>query len=134
MKLTRRAMAQHIADLTAAHGIRVTHRRSRQAWAVRGFSDVPADSHVNWPVKEIIIPPVRSQITYAMALHEIGHILSRQNSHSVLIREKAAWLWANKNALIWTDKMSHLQSRALIGYAFWGRRRRPPRRPRPLLG
>ena len=95
----KQQMAQHITDLTTAHDIQVTHlRSSRNAWAIRE-ADGGAD--------EIIIPPVRSEITYVMALHEIGHILGRyQNSPRVAVRERWAWQWAHDNVLIWTPRMA----------------------------
>ena len=100
MRLSKQQMAQHIANLAAAHDIRVTlQRSSRNAWAIRE-GDGAAD--------EIIIPPVRSEITYTVALHEIGHILGRyQRSRYRMIRERWAWQWARENALTWTPRIEH---------------------------
>ena len=42
-------------------------------------------------------------LSYATAMHEIGHILGRyQNSRRVMVRESWAWVWARRNALMWT--------------------------------
>ena len=55
---------------------------------------------------EVQIPPIRSDVTYAVALHEIGHNLGRhQNSRRSIVREVWAWRWARTNALIWTPRM-----------------------------
>jgi hypothetical protein len=47
-----------------------------------------------------------SSLSYATALHEIGHWKGRyQRSRNVIVRERWAWQWARKNALIWTRAM-----------------------------
>ena len=99
----KQQMAQHITELTTAHDIQVNHlRSSRNAWAIRE-ADGGAD--------EIIIPPVRSEITYVTALHEIGHILGRyQNSPRVAVRERWAWHWAKANALFWSQAMERYRA------------------------
>jgi len=61
------------------------------------------------------IPPIRSAISCATALHEVGHVLGRfQLSKSTLVRERAAWRWARRNALMWTPAVERcrLASRA----------------------
>jgi hypothetical protein len=56
--------------------------------------------------KEVCIPHIKSPIAYATALHEIGHILGRhQQSKDSMVRERWAWQWAKRNALIWTPVM-----------------------------
>jgi hypothetical protein len=61
--------------------------------------------------EEICITPVKSTISYAIALHEVGHILGRhQRSSYVLVRERWAWNWARQNARKWTPAMeAHAQ-------------------------
>lgn len=51
------------------------------------------------------IRPVKSERTYAEALHEIGHILGPWQKASELAQECGAWIWARKNALHWTLPM-----------------------------
>ena len=66
---------------------------------------------------ELWLAPVRSALSYAVALHEIGHWKgSRQNSRSVMVRERAAWQWARENALIWTDAMERCATQSLAWY------------------
>ena len=80
-------------------------RRPAQAWSVNEF-------------EEICIPPIRSAISYATALHEIGHIKGRyQRSRSAMVRERWAWHWARANALIWTPATERNAYDALTRYA-----------------
>ena len=54
--------------------------------------------------EEIYITPIRSELSYAVALHELGHVLGpHQSSRCVLVRERAAWKWAKRNALVASD-------------------------------
>src|SRR5258708_39773715 len=62
--------------------------------------------------------PIKSGISYATALHEVGHILGRhQHSNSTMVRERWAWHWARVNALIWTPAMEQSARKALEWYA-----------------
>jgi len=58
-------------------------------------------------VLEIHLPIIRSQLDYATALHEIGHICGRYQGlrYKNLTRERWAWEWARCNALVWTRAM-----------------------------
>jgi hypothetical protein len=54
----------------------------------------------------IQVRPIKSAVTYAVALHEIGHVLgTHQGSRRKAVRERWAWRWAKRNALVWTPKM-----------------------------
>jgi hypothetical protein len=67
--------------------------------------------------EEIGVPPIKSAISYATALHELGHQKgSHQRSKSVLVRERWAWQWARKTALLWTPQMERSAQRALAWY------------------
>jgi hypothetical protein len=73
---------------------------------------------VDGSVIEVQIPPIRSSIAYATALHEIGHIFGRhQNSRRMLVREREAWRWARAIALIWTPAMERVATKSLAWYA-----------------
>ena len=66
---------------------------------------------------ELQLPTVRSALSYATALHEIGHVKGRhQKSRSVMVRERWAWRWARENALIWNDAMERRATKALAWY------------------
>lgn len=66
----------------------------------------------------IKIRPVKTAITYAIALHEIGHILGpRQTGKNTrLDKEVGAWEWAEANAIEWTDAMSAKRAKCLQSY------------------
>jgi hypothetical protein len=68
-------------------------------------------------LEEIHIAPVRSAVSYATALHEIGHVCGRhQWSRRVLVRERWAWKWARANALFWTPAMERSAAARLAWY------------------
>jgi len=48
-----------------------------------------------------VVPPVRGQVSYFVALHELGHLLSRGNSSlRQLEREADAWRFALRHSLV----------------------------------
>ncbi len=66
-------MAKHIEGLCAAHQIEVSsHSRGGRAYR---------------RTRRVDIRPVRSAVTYAVALHEFGHILGENQTRSCLERE-----------------------------------------------
>ena len=98
-------MRRHVLDLSIAHAIQVS-------WCVR-----PSKAYAVKESREICIAPIRSAISYATALHEIGHVCGQhQASPHSLIREAAAWRWARANALTWNYGMEKLAGEA-IGFA-----------------
>ena len=96
-------MRQHVLDLCDQHEIEIE-------WIDRG----------GWAAREldlIQIPPIRSAISYAVALHEIGHICGRyQTSKAQTVRERWAWVWAREKAVKWTASMDR-KARASLVYA-----------------
>jgi hypothetical protein len=98
-------MRQHVSKLCREHQITCHEvKRPNQAYALR-----EAD--------EIGIALIRSAVSYAAAMHEIGHHLGRrQTSRSVLVREREARQWARSNARIWTPSMERSALRALEWY------------------
>ena len=71
-------MASHVADLCAEHGITIVERASYGGWASKKS-------------RTICIKPVKTQRTYIVALHEIGHIVGSGRSGTRLEQEAAAW-------------------------------------------
>jgi hypothetical protein len=54
----------------------------------------------------IFTPRIRSRVAYAVALHELGHVLGHPvEEPKTLNREVLAWRWAKANALEWTALM-----------------------------
>lgn len=75
----------HIAALCEEHGIRRTVAEGRGRARVKE----------RW----IQHPPIRDEMAYFVALHEIGHICVGLRE-SRLEREAAAWEWALRSALV----------------------------------
>jgi hypothetical protein len=126
--MTLDAMWEHVERLAAQHGITID--TGRVATPIEALA-------VPWP-RTICIPLLRSAVSYATALHEMGHIVL-----GYVADERAAWEWARQNALVWSLAMERtLQHdrlwRASAGEAGNGRhdlraRRFSHRRARRLL-
>jgi hypothetical protein len=116
-------MDAHVEDLCRAHGIELVGASSRgRAIRWRGGK------------LEISIPPVRGQVSYFIALHEIGHLVGRGRSAPRLESEANAWIWALDHSVVEpTPATLRSISRRLSGYLDWARnrqyRRVPPRIP-----
>ena len=83
---------------------------------------------------EISIPPIKGQVSYFIALHEIGHLVGRGRSAPRLESEANAWVWALQHAAVEpTPATRRSIVRRLEGYLTWARnrqyRRVPPRIP-----
>jgi hypothetical protein len=106
------AMRQHIEELLVRYqeddvGVRWIERPDR-ARVLRA-----PESH-GGEVVEIQIPRIRSSVSYSTALHEIGHAQGKyQRSRHEMVRERWAWEWARRNAIVWTDEMERHASKAL---------------------
>jgi hypothetical protein len=106
MAISREAarLQKHIANICLREGIKVEYRTNGgRAWR---------------RTKRISIAPVKSFVTYAVALHEIGHVLGRHPARK-LDREAAAWEWARANALEWNERMEATMKDRLDSYARW---------------
>ena len=103
--LTRTEMHEHIVALCERNEILIQWCvNPNQAWAMRQWD-------------EIKIPQIKSEISYAVGLHEIGHVLGQhQTSKRVLVRQRWAWRWARENALIWTSRMERRACSSLDWY------------------
>jgi len=83
----RDELAQHIQRLCDQHGVDIVERKSRGAWArKRG--------------RTISIRPVKTERTYIIALHEIGHIVGRNRSARRLEQEAAAWDFVLEQSIV----------------------------------
>jgi hypothetical protein len=81
----------------------------------------------------IRIPPVRGQVTYFVALHEIGHLIGPGRSGTRLEKEAAAWRWALAETLVEpTDACRRRIGTRLRSYVIWAEHRQHRRRP-PVL-
>jgi hypothetical protein len=101
-------MRRHVGDLAQRHEILLDTRR------IKRTADAYALREADGASDEVQMPPIRSELTYATALHEIGHILGRhQSSRLQMVRERWAWEWARRNALVWTPRMERSAVEAL---------------------
>ena len=118
-------MEAHVEELCAEHGIELVGSSSRgRAIRWRGGR------------LEISIPPIKGQVSYFIALHEIGHLVGRGRSAPRLEAEANAWLWALEHCAVEpTPATRRSIVRRLEGYLAWARnrqyRRVPPRIPEP---
>lgn len=96
--------ASHVARICKIEDITVeSHSRGGRAYRHRRL---------------IKIRPVKTAITYAVALHEIGHILGpRQTGKNIrLDKEVGAWEWAEQHAIEWTEAMAAVRAKCLKSY------------------
>lgn len=118
-------MEAHVEQLCREHGIELSGSSARgRAIRWRGGR------------LQISIPAIRGQVSYFIALHEIGHLVGRGRSAPRLEAEANAWLWALANAAVEpSDATLRSISKRLDGYLRWARnrqyRRVPPRIPEP---
>jgi hypothetical protein len=93
------------------------HRRSQKAFlklcadeeADVQWCDVPSKAlALSGELEFILTPQITSEIAYAVAMHELGHIKRRDQSSDQIERERAAWEWARRNALMWTPHIGTL--------------------------
>ena len=70
-----RTLDLHIDDLCARHGIRRVAGRGRAVVIKVHHRDGPTERRL-----EIRVPPVRGQVSYFDALHDIGHLIGAGRS------------------------------------------------------
>jgi len=80
--------------------------------------------------RRVRLSPVKSDVTYAIALHEIGHILG-DHPKTRIDKEVAAWQWAKTHSLVWTPEMQATASKRLSSYVAWSRRHQTMKVPGP---
>jgi hypothetical protein len=117
------ALEAHVEELCEQHGIELAGS-SRRGRAIRWRGGR----------LEIAIPEIRGQVSYFIALHEIGHLVGPGRSAPRLEAEANAWLWALERAAVEPTVATRRSIvRRLQGYLDWARnrqhRRVPPRIP-----
>ena len=115
-KVKRIEMALHIQELCAAHDITVKYQ---------SLSDDVPRYYAQQQGRVIQIRPTKNTGYYVSALHEIGHIVGERQGPktSTLTKELYAWLWARKNALVWTDTAERIMRRAMDSYGWTNRQK-----------
>ena len=113
----------HVRELCEEYGIEIAGA-SRRGRAIR---------YVGGDLV-IAIPEIRGQVSYLVALHEIGHLIGPGRSAPRLEAEANAWVWALRATTVEPTEAS-LRSigRRLDGYLQWAlnrqHRKHPPRIP-----
>lgn len=109
---------EHINILLVQHGIAVDWRARTKPRAWRR-------------PRKVRLEPIRGASSYAVALHEIGHVVGPQSGRR-LDKEAQAWRWAQENSIEWTDGMARLAARCIQTYLVWCERKRgawvPPKK------
>ena len=82
-----------------------------------------------WPkARRVRLPEIKSAVTYAVALHELGHIIGHQSGLRI-DREAQAWRWAEANAIEWTETMMRKAAKCIASYLAACARRKNMRVP-----
>lgn len=79
------SLRAHALGLAEKHGIEVVYRGHGIAYRKD---------------RRVTIPEIRGQVSYLVALHEIGHIVIRPEPPLRLQQEAAAWRWALDNSIV----------------------------------
>src|SRR5262249_1934558 len=96
-------MREHVERVIEEN--KITYRPVERIRKSKCFPCKPGDR----PVVQFV--PAWSEITYAVALHELGHVFGRHSDHvDDIVRERDAWDWARDNAVVWSPKMERLAS------------------------
>jgi hypothetical protein len=126
-RVTIREMRQHMAALI----IGIDTGRIPSGWQLR-LKQVCIDEarlvfHMRAKGPSLVVlhlPKIRSYLSYATALHELGHIHGRYQSklwnmprYRAVTSERWAWIWARQNALIWTPAMEREAAGSLASYS-----------------
>lgn len=100
--------ADHFERLVTFYGVHVEYKPgSGRAWR---------------KTKRMRIPLIKTAVTYALALHELGHLVGPQGTHRIT-KELEAWEWARANAMEWTKPMASKAHDCLMTYKAWAIRR-----------
>ena len=95
-------MIDHVQSLCRSHAIGLFWcRRPDRSYSMRACD-------------EITVAPIKSVVSYAVALHILGR---HQESRQCIVREHWAWDWAKRNALVWTPRMARCAAGSLRWYA-----------------
>tara|TARA_R100000808_G_C2133365_1_gene142112 strand:- start:775 stop:1185 length:411 start_codon:yes stop_codon:yes gene_type:complete len=111
-KVKRIDMAIHIQEICAKYNITVRYQT---------LKDKQPNYYARPATKEIHVRPTKNTGYYVSTLHEIGHILGDYQGAQWGIRTKEihAWVYARKNALVWTETAERVMRKAMDTYG-WG--------------
>lgn len=78
--------------------------------------------------KEVFTPKIVCSASYAVALHELGHLFTWKDKKTRIDNELAAWDWAADNAIIWDDNMAKIRRECLRSYLESGKYKAPKKK------
>lgn len=105
-----KVLAKHIRDTARSNAVKIKKyvRLQGDPRTLQAYSN----DEERW----IEIPAVKSRVSYAIALHELGHILGPWQDRSLIEREAGAWKWARAHALVWSKAMDVTMHKGLQSY------------------
>ena len=122
-KVKRIDMAIHIQEICAKYNLTVRYQT---------LKDKQPNYYARPATKEIHVRPTKNTGYYVSTLHEIGHILGDYQGAQwgtdyaglsqdkiILTKEIYAWIYARKNALVWTETAERVMRKAMDSYG-WG--------------
>ena len=122
-KVKRIDMAIHIQEICAKYNLTVRYQT---------LKDKQPNYFARPATKEIHVRPTKNTGYYVSTLHEIGHILGDYQGAQwgtdyaglsqdkiILTKEIHAWIYARKNALVWTETAERVMRKAMDSYG-WG--------------
>jgi hypothetical protein len=127
-------LQQHARDLAAAFSIRLVETTQVQ----------PHEAFAAPHLRLVVATPVVDETTYAVQLHEMGHLCSPLGaigrgvvdadvSRVKQLEEDAAWTWARHYALDWTPAMDAVATWAEGTYHAAPAQQPPTRKPQPQI-
>lgn len=106
------ALTRHVRGICTQHDIRIMERDRYGGYAHKRS-------------RTIFIRPVKTERTYIVALHEIGHILGKGRSGNRLEGEAAAWEFVMTNSMVQLKPITYARMhRYLHSYVLRAARRR----------
>jgi len=130
---TPAALQAHARELAAAFNVRLIESAQLQPDEALGMPHL----------RVALCSTVIDETTYAVALHEIGHlaaptgvvrgVVEGDRGNLLRIEEAAAWAWARHYALIWTPLMERIATWAEGTYAARPAAPPAPAAPRPRI-
>lgn len=114
-------LAQHVRDIARAYNVIICDP-----------TDMPHELAISFTgsrygkQNSVLVRAVTDEVTYCIALHEIGHcahptgsVRERATLHNLqlhILEEESAWEWAERNALMWTPTMQHVKLNTIQSY------------------
>lgn len=108
-----KVMKDHADRLAVTHNVRIVYTAMDMRY-----------SCANCEGREVYVPTIDSSSTYAVVMHELGHVIApgagryhaNMTAEAKLGTEQLAWQWARQNAICWNQDMTDTMRFGLGGY------------------